>query len=260
MTGWDVLSEFPQLFTGRGLTEGMARRLIREGVGSPRALLVIGAGSGAAIQPFKDLSCRIVALDRSRRMAVLCRATGISCVVAEATAIPVHRNAFDSVVIVTGVLDCLDDNQSEAVLRECHRITQPDSTLLATHLDHTCDEEFYSQWRLTDGDRVFSRRKIALWNEFESRPEAFADATRVAAMSNFFSALRAEARKKGLPLSVALESLPEFQVIRSPVQLSKLLKDTGWEIVGSWTYSASNAFYVQASRVQSPNDNRESQK
>lgn len=103
---------------------------------APGTVLEIGPGEGALARRMRDeADARVVGADASARMAALCRASGVACVVGELPRLPFADASFDAVV-AAWVLHYLPGGQIGAALAELHRLVRPGgAVLLATNAD-----------------------------------------------------------------------------------------------------------------------------
>lgn len=119
-----------------------ARDVLSEAIAgcAPGTVLEIGPGEGALARRVRASGAQVVGVDVSARMAALCRASGVACVVGALPRLPFPEASFDAVV-AAWVLHYLPSAQIGEALAELRRLVRPGGTvLLATNADRHMEE------------------------------------------------------------------------------------------------------------------------
>lgn len=129
MEVWDRLAAIWDLLETRGLNPDDLRPL---GDALCGPALVIGAGFGIVVEALRSSGCTpVYGLDQSTGMARSARARrGIEAVVGRGAALPFRSRRFRTVMVPTGVLESLRQDERLAIVAEARRVSAAGAALV----------------------------------------------------------------------------------------------------------------------------------
>ena len=128
-TNWCDLSKYYDYFLNIGFTIKDAQieaSYAQINFGNKANILVLGCATGRTLEPFFAANLKVIGVDASFEMISKCPDHIRHALhVADARELPFPRSQFDLVVIATGILDAMDDNDAFLLLKEVTRVCRP---------------------------------------------------------------------------------------------------------------------------------------
>jgi ubiquinone/menaquinone biosynthesis C-methylase UbiE len=130
-------------------------------------VLVVGAGQGIIVEQLTKMGLKVDGIDFSPEMIKYAKQRrGIDLIQADARSMPFEDNAYQSTIIVTGVVDFMDDEgQIALITNEVKRVTNnPGEVLVAFYRLHPRVEELMRYIGTMSDDRWYFKRQYELFS------------------------------------------------------------------------------------------------
>jgi ubiquinone/menaquinone biosynthesis C-methylase UbiE len=238
MDDWQQMAKANKFFEVRGVTKETITNLIEVlNSGTCQSLfpcLVIGGATGATVKPLQSISPDIILLDSSYAMTVFAQKAAYPVINADARYLPTASiGYFRTILITTGVLDFVNDQDFVKILKECYRIAD-DSTRLVVFL-FKLPFVFKLLWHLGKKNNYNTRLK-----RFERVIEQISEIHPL-----FFKAImhiptripghgllmfKEFCEKEQLDYHSLKQKFPQLVAHRNDDRLAELFATTGWQI------------------------------